>query len=61
MVLDSVVLSAPMVQCEVPDGSFMAVTDDTLGFYARDLATVFLSGPLLEPMVVERVERFRGK
>ena len=61
MVLDSVVLSAPMIQSEIPDGSFMVVTDDTLGFYARDLATIFLSGPLHSPLVVERVERVRGK
>lgn len=61
MMLDTVVLEAPMIQCENPDGSFMVVTDDTLGAYARDLSTLFLSGPLSHPLVVERVERVSGK
>jgi hypothetical protein len=61
MMLDTVVLEAPMIQCEIPDGSFMVVTDDTLGFYARDLATILLGGPLYEPLVVDRVDRVRGK
>ncbi len=61
MMLDTVVLEAPMIQCENPDGSFMVVTDDALGAYARDLSTLFLSGPLYSPLVVERVERVRGK
>jgi len=50
-----------MIQTEVPDGSFMVVTRDTLGAYARDLVTIFLSGPLYSPLVVERVERVHGK
>jgi len=61
MMLDTVVLEAPMIQCENPDGSFMVVTDDTLGAYARDLSSLFLSGPLFHPLVVERVERVGGK
>jgi len=61
MMLDTVVLEAPMIQCENPDGSFMVVTDDTLGAYARDLSTLFLSGPLFHPLIVERVERVAGK
>ena len=61
LVMDSVVLSAPMIQCEVTDGSFGVATDDTLGAYARDLTTILLNGPLHAPLVVERVERVSGK
>ncbi|MCX6842456.1 MAG: hypothetical protein NTX53_09275 [candidate division WOR-3 bacterium] len=61
MMLDTVVLSAPMIQDTIRDGSFMVVTRDTLGAYARDLTTIFLSGPLYPPLVVERVERVGGK
>jgi hypothetical protein len=61
MMLDTLVLAAPVIQSEIPDGSFMVVTGDTLGFYARDLATILLSGPLYAPLVVERVERVRGR
>jgi hypothetical protein len=61
LVMDSVVLSAPMIQCEIPDGTFLVVTDDTLGAYARDLTTVLLNGPLRSPLVVDRVERVGGE
>jgi len=61
MVMDSFVLSATMIQCEIPDGSFGVATDDALGAYARDLATILLNGPLYGPLVVERVERVSGR
>jgi hypothetical protein len=61
LMMDSVVLSAPAIQSEIPDGSFMVVTDDTLGAYARDLANVLSNGRLFGPLVVERVERVDGK
>jgi hypothetical protein len=61
LMMDSVVLSAPMIQSEIPDGSCMVVTDDTLGAYARDLANVFSNGRLFGPLVVERVDRVSGK
>ena len=61
MMMDSVVLSAPRIQSEIPDGSFGVATDDTLGAYARDLTTILLNGPLYGPLVVERVERVRGR
>lgn len=60
LMLDTVVLEAPVIQCEIQDGDYMVTTDDTLGTYARDLTTIFLSAPL-DPLVVERVERVGGK
>ncbi len=60
LMLDTVVLAAPVIQREIPDGNYMVTTDDTLGTYARDLTTIFLSAPL-QPLVVERVERVGGK
>jgi len=57
IVVDSFVLAAPRIQSEIPDGSCMVVTDDTLGAYARDLANVLSNGRFLGPLVVEKVER----
>jgi hypothetical protein len=61
MTMDSSVLSAPMIQDTLTDGIFSVRTNDTLGFHARDLATVLRSGPLFTPLVVERVERVGAK
>jgi hypothetical protein len=61
IMLDSVVLSAPVIQSPIPDGSFMVTAGDTLGAFTRDLIAVFMSGPLYAPLVVERVERVGGK
>jgi hypothetical protein len=61
IMLDTVVLSAPVIQSSIPDGSCMVTTGDTLGAFARDLTTIFLSGPLYAPLVVERVERIGGR
>jgi hypothetical protein len=59
LVMDSVVITAPAIQCEIPTGRVAVMTDDTLGSYARDLTTILLNGPLYAPLVVERVERVR--
>jgi hypothetical protein len=61
MTMDSFVLSAPMIQDTVSDGIFAVPTNDTIGFHARDMATVLRSGPLFTPLVVERVERVGGR
>jgi len=61
MVIDSVVLSAPAIQDEIPDGMFGVATDDTIGAYSRDLTTILLNGPLHGRLVVERVERVSGE
>jgi hypothetical protein len=61
MTMDSFVLSVPMIQDTLTDGIFSVRTDDTLGFHARDLATVLRSGPLFTPLVVEKVERVGAK
>lgn len=61
MTMDSFVVSAPVIQDTVRDGSFMVPTNDMLGTHALDMRTVLLTGSLSTPLTVERVERVGGE
>jgi hypothetical protein len=60
MMLDTVVIGAPMITAPDSTGWWEVLTTDTLGGMARDLATILQSGPLFAPLVVERIERVGG-
>jgi len=57
IVLDSVVMSAPVIRSKIPDGSGMITTGDVAGDKARDLAIVLSTGSLQAPLKIESAER----
>ncbi|MEO0108393.1 MAG: protein translocase subunit SecD [candidate division WOR-3 bacterium] len=57
IVLDSVVMSAPVIKSKIPDGSGMITTGDVSGEKARDLAIVLATGSLQAPLKIESAER----
>jgi protein-export membrane protein SecD len=57
IVLDSVVMSAPVIRSKIPDGSGMITTGDVSGDKARDLAIVLSTGALQAPLRIESAER----
>jgi SecD/SecF fusion protein len=57
IVLDSVVMSAPVIRSKIPDGSGMITTGDVAGDKARDLAIVLATGALQAPLKIEGAEK----
>jgi protein-export membrane protein SecD len=57
IVLDSIVMSAPVIRSKIPDGSGMITTGDVSGDKARDLAIVLSTGSMQAPLKIESAER----
>jgi len=57
IVLDSMVMSAPVIRSKIPDGSGMITTGDVSGDKARDLAIVLATGSMQAPLKVESAQR----